>query len=156
MSFSRAFKWFLILGLPLTLATKLTIRAEDSAQAEQRILGFLAAQQFAVAETGQELNGLPVFRARSKACTVYVMRTSPDGWTRDLVQQFAGADDDIFVVFRGKLYSDKTNWSVLAGYLGSKVAFRLGLAPHVNSAIAVIAPKACDARDMPWGELRDL
>jgi len=155
VSFSPALKWFIALLLPLTLVWKLTLKTEDSVQLKDGITKFLVVHNFAVSETKQELNGMPVIRATAKTCEMLIFRASPDGWTRDLIRKFATASDHIFIVFRGKLYTDQSSWITMAGYLQSKIFYRLGLVPHVSAVIAAIASEDCDAERLPWDRLRD-
>jgi hypothetical protein len=155
VSFSPALKWFIALLLPLTLVWKLTLKTEDSVQLKDGITKFLAVHSFVVSETRQELNGMPVIHATAKPCEMLILRASPDGWTRDLIRKFATANEHIFIVFRGKIYTDQSSWKIMAGYLQSKILHRLGLAPHVSAVIAVVAPKNCNAKRLPWDKLRD-
>lgn len=155
MSFSPALKWFIALLLPLTLVWKLTLKTEDSIQLKDGITKFLAVHSFVVSETKPELNGMPVIHATAKNCKMLILRASPDGWTRDLIRKFATATDRIFIVFRGKIYTDQSSWIIMAGYLQSEILHRLRLVPHVRAVIAVVASEDCDAKRLPWDRLRD-
>jgi hypothetical protein len=155
VSFSPALKWFIALLLPLTLVWKLTLKTEDSIQLKDGITKFLVVHNFVVSDTKQQLNGMPVIHAAAKNCDMLVLRASPDGWTRDLIRKFASATGHIFIVFRGKIYTDQSSWTIMAGYLQSKILHRLGLVPRVRAVIAVVASEDCDAERLPWDRLRD-
>jgi len=156
VSFSPALKWFIALLLPLTLVWKLALKTEDSVQLKDGITNFLVVHNFAVSEINRELNGMRIIRATAKPCELLILRASPDGWTRDLIRRFATATDHIFIVFRGKIYADQSSWTILAGYLQSKILYRLRLVPHERAVIAVVASKDCNAKRLPWDKLRDL
>ena len=157
MNFSRPLRWFIALLLPLTFVWKLVPQSDDSVQLKDIVTRFLIDQKFEVTYTSQDLNEMPVIRATSasKACRMYVMRASPDGWNRDIIENYATVTDQIFVVFRGNIFHDQVSWKILVGYLRSEVLHRLGLASHENSVIAIVAHKDCDAERLPWDDLRD-
>jgi len=152
---SPALKWFIALLLPLTLVGKLTVKTEDSVQLKHSITKFLAVHSFVVSETKPELNGMPVIHATAKNCEMLILRASPDGWTRDLIRKFATATDRIFIIFRGKIYTDQSSWIIMAGYLQSEILHRLGLVPHVSATIALVESEGCNAERLPWDRFRD-
>jgi len=145
-----------VLLLPLTFVWKLTVKTDDSTQLKDTVTRFLVLQKFEVSDNKPEINGMPVIRAMTKTCRIFIMRASPDGWTRDLINEFGTATDHIFIVFRGKIYDEQVSWRIIVGYLQSRILHRLGLVPHTSAVIAVVAAPACDAERLPWDKLRDL
>jgi hypothetical protein len=156
VKFSRPLKWFVALLLPLTFFWKLTLQSDNSALLKDTLTNFLFSQKFTVTDTEQQLNEMPVIVATKKECRMYIMRASPDGWNRDIVKNYASVADQIFVIFRGKIFNEQVSWRILIGYLQSEIFHRLGLVPHESSLIAVVANPACAAERLPWHALRDL
>ena len=153
MSFSPALKWSIALLLPLTLAWKLTVGPDESAQRNKSIIEFLVRQKFEAVET--DLNGMLAIRAAAGMCRILVLRASPIGSDGDLIRDLAAATDRIFTIFRGRVYAEGPNWLIMLGHLKSRFLHRLGLVHHVSSVIAVVASASCDAEQLPWDELRD-
>ena len=85
-----------------------------------------------------------------------VARASPDGWDQDLVHNLATSADQVYIVFDGELYRDHLGWLVTAGYLRSKIFYKLKLESHVKTVIAVAAAPICHTEQLPWEELRNL
>lgn len=162
MSYSPGFKWFLLLLLPLMLASigwKLaatpdaSIDSSDSSAAAQLVAGFLARHNFAVMQTGEMPGGTQVMRVATRACTMLLVLSSPRGWDRDMIRKLAGPADRAFVVFRGRIYAEQPMVLTIAEFLWSRVLGELGLKAYPAPVLAVTAPASCDAERLSWNEL---
>jgi hypothetical protein len=155
VSYSPALNWFIALLLPLTLAWKLTVGPDASNDLKLRIAEFLVERQFEVVETEQIIQDMPILRATQGACRMLVSRTSNYNWDRQKISKFASAGDDVFMVFRGMVYTDQPTLRTSFSHLWSRFLRPLGLVHHTTPVIAVIAPAICDAEKLHWDELRE-
>ena len=150
MSYSPALRWFIALLLPLTLAWKLTVGLDDSNELKNRIVDFLVQHQFDVVVTEEVVEGMPTIRAASEACRMLISKTTPSGWRRHMISELATATDRIFIVFRGRVYTEQPTWLTLVIHLWSRFLRKLGLVRNTTPVIAVIARALCDAESLPW------
>jgi len=152
VSYSPALRWFIALLLPLTLAWKLTVGLDDSSELKGRIVDFLVQHQFDVVVTEEVVEGMPTIRATSEACRMLISKTSPSGWRRHMISELATATDRIFIVFRGRVYTEQPAW-LLVVHLWSSFLRKLGRVRNTTPVIAVLATAPCDAERFPWDEL---
>jgi hypothetical protein len=152
VSSSPAFKWFIILLLPLTLGGKLVGGGQTSYDSKINIVEFLSRHEFDITEQ-VIVGGLPVIAATAGACRMMVVESSPDGWTRDLIRHIFGTTERSFVVFRGKIYTEQPTWLTITDKWWSTSLRRLGLARPDAPVVAVSATVPCNAERLPWGEL---
>jgi hypothetical protein len=54
------------------------------------------------------------------------MKSPALGWDRDLVRRYANAEDQVFVVFRGRIYSDQPTFRTVLDTLWSRFLRELG------------------------------
>ena len=153
MSYSPALKWFIALLLPLTLAWKLTVGLDDSSELKNGIVELLVQHQFDVVVTEEIVEGMPTIRATKKACRMLISKTSPYGWRRHMISELATATDRIFIVFRGKVYTEQPTWLTWSLTCGPGFFARLGFVHNTTPVIAVVATAPCDAERVPWDEL---
>jgi hypothetical protein len=151
VSFSPAFKWFVILLVPLTLGLKL-IGNETADEPQPDLVGFLWRHKFIITEQ-TIVGGLPVTHATADACQMIVVETSHDGWTRDIIRYIVGELERQFIVFRGKTYTEQPTWLTITAHWWSKALRQLGLARRDAPVFAVSATASCNAERLPWDEL---
>lgn len=158
MKYSRAFKWVLIVLLPLTLSWKLVARTQHSTdlsdkEVQQRVAEFLARQYFAVERTEQLAEGQPLLRATAGPCQILVSRSPALGWDRELVRRYASGGDRIFVVFAGRMYSEQPTWLTVPDYLWARLRRELGFKAQASPVLSVVAKPVCEAERLPWKNL---
>lgn len=161
VSLSPAFKWLLVLLLPLTLGWKLVadtyLRSPgaqpDEQLAEQKVAQFLDRHHFNVGRAEQVVFGLQLVSATAGSCRIRVALSSSRGWHRDLISKLPAAEDRIFVVFGGKIYREQPMWLTVPDFLYSKLLGQLGLNANPTPVINVIESPMCDAEKLPWREL---
>ena len=154
-----AFKWLvLVLLLSLTLGWKVVARSTAANQPTERdiqvkVAGFLARQHFGVSVSEQAEEGKPSITATSGACRMLVARSPALGWDRDLIRRYAEADDHVFVVFRGHVYTSQPTFLTVFDALWSRLRRELGLGAETNPVLAVVARTNCGAEQLPWAQL---
>jgi hypothetical protein len=81
-------------------------------------------------------------------------RKIPDvGWDRDLIRRYADTEDRVFVVFRGRTYSDQPTFLTVFDALWSRFRRELGIRVWPNPVLAVVARISCDAERLLWVQL---
>jgi hypothetical protein len=155
VSYSPALKWFIALLLPLTLAWKSTVGLESSSDLKNEIVEFLIQHQFKVLVTEELVEDMPTVRATREACRMLILKTSPMGWRQDMIENQAAATERVFIVFRGRVYTEQPTWLTLVAHLWSRMLRELGLVRHTIPVIAVVATAHCDAERLPWNELHE-
>jgi hypothetical protein len=153
---SRAFKYLILLVfLSLTLAWKVIARATPYEQPTDRsyqvgVAEFLARQHFTVSMMERPEQGKPAVTASSGSCRILVIRSPALGWDRDLVRRYADAEDQVFVVFRGRIYSDQPTFLTVVDALWSRFQRELGFRASPSPVFAVVARTGCEADRLPW------
>lgn len=147
MTFSPAFKWSVILLLPLTIGWKLVTPDESKIDISE----FLSRHKFDI--TKRTVAGVPVIDATVGLCQMTVVEATPDGWMRDFIRDILGAGEHRFTVFRGNIYSEQPSWLTLTDHWWSRSLRKLGLARREAPVIAVSAMRSCNAERLPWDEL---
>ena len=158
MNCSRALKWFVVLLLPLTLGWKALLYSNDSNDptetSEDRVAKFLASHQYNLAGIQKMTGEMQIVRATAGySCKMLVAQTSSRGWHRDMIRELAAPEDQTFVVFHGKVYSDQPMFLTITDFLWRKFLSQLGLKVSPTVVLSVIATKECDAARLPWQEL---
>ncbi len=162
MSLSPGFKWFLLLLLPLTLASigwkvaatpDASLDSSDSTVATRLVTDFLARHHFDVVRSGEMPGGAQVLQVATPACTMVIVFSSPRGWDRDMVRKLVGPGDRAFVVFRGRIYDEQPMLHTIGEFLWSRLLGELGIKPRPAPVLAVTAPANCGAEQLPWMEL---
>jgi hypothetical protein len=153
---SRGIKYLIILlFLSLTLAWKVIARATPHEQPtdrniQVRLAEFLIRQHFSVAMMERAEEGKPAITANSGSCRMIVMRSPALGWDRDLVRRYADAGDQVFVVFRGRIYSDQPTFQTAVDALWSRFQRELGFTAWPSPVLGVVARTSCGADRLPW------
>jgi hypothetical protein len=75
------------------------------------------------------------------------------GWDRDLIRRYADAEDRVFVVFRGRVYSDQPTFRTVFDALSTRFRRELGFRVWPNPVLAVVARMSCEAEGLPWDQL---
>jgi hypothetical protein len=151
VTFSPAFKWSVIVLIPLTIGWKLVSEEQASDQSKIDISEFLSHHKFDI--TRRTVAGVPVIDATAGMCRMTVVEAAPDGWMRDFIRDILGATEHRFTVFRGNIYREHPALLTLTDYWWSKSLRKLGLARRDAPVISVSATESCDAERLPWNEL---
>ena len=156
---SRALKWVvLVVLLSLTLGWKLLARSTGGEQPTERnmqvaIAGFLVRQHFRVSMSEHVEEGRPMIAANSASCRMLVIKSPALGWDRDLIGRHVDAEDRVFVVFRGRVYSTQPTFRTVFDALWARFRRELGFRVWPNPVLAVVARMSCDAERLPWDQL---
>jgi len=141
--------------LSLTLGWKVIARATRDEQPtdrsiQVRVAEFLVRQHFSISMLEHAEEGKPVVTANSGSCRILVMKSPALGWDRDLVRRYANAEDQVFVVFRGRIYSDQPTFRTVLDTLWSRFLRELGFRTWPSPVLAVVARMGCEADRLPW------
>jgi hypothetical protein len=153
---SRALKCLILLVfLSLTLGWKVFARATREEQPtdrsiQVRVAEFLARQHFSISMLEHAEDGKPTVTANSGSCRILVMKSPALGWDRDLVRRYANVEDQVFVVFRGRIYSDQPTFRTVLDTLWSRFVRELGFSAWPSPVFAVVARRGCEADRLPW------
>jgi len=153
---SRALKYLiLLLFLSLTLAWKVIARATPHEQPtdrhiQVRLAEFLVGQHFSVSIMERAEQGKPAVTASSGSCRMLIIRSPALGWDRDLIRRYADAEDRVFVVYRGRIYSDQPTFRTVVDTLWSRFQRELGFTASPSPVFAVVARTGCEADRLPW------
>jgi hypothetical protein len=156
---SRALKYLiLLLFLSLTLAWKVIARATPHEQPtdrsiQARVADFLIRQHFSVSILEHAEQGKPSVAATAGSCRILVIKSPAVGWDRDLVRRYADEQDQVFVVFRGRIYSDQPTFQTVFDTLWSRFLRELGFNTWPSPVFAVVARTGCEADRLPWDKL---
>jgi hypothetical protein len=151
VTYFSALRWWLIVLLPLTIAWKLAIKAEDPAEVQKSIIEFLRQQDFAIAITDDRMEYMDIIRATSPSCELQVAKISPLGHEADLVRKVAPPGDRTFYLYRGKVYQDQPIRLTVQDYFLYRTLRELGFARRVPPVLAVTS--SCEAERLPWRAL---
>ena len=159
MRYSRALKWLVLLVLlAFTLGWKVAARSAAGEQPTDRnvqaaVAEFLVRQHFGVSISERAEEGKPTVVANSGSCRMLVAKSPALGWDRDLIRRYADAEDQIFAVFRGRIYSDQPTFLTVFDALLTRFRRELGFRVEPNPVLAVVARMSCDAERLPWDQL---
>jgi hypothetical protein len=148
VNYSPAFKRTVGLLIPLTLAWKISVGADNPNEFTHRIEDFLARRGFAV--TIEE--GLGLIDATKGECRMFVVDRGGTDWSRQLVASRGEATDRNFIVFRGEIYEGDPTWLTAITSIYLRMLRRLGLGRSAL-VVGVAASPACDAERLAWNEL---
>lgn len=156
MKSSRALKYLILVALlTLSLGWKVLARAVPAEVAtdrdmQVRVAEFLIRQHFSVALAERADEGKPALTAHAGACRLLVIRSPALGWDRDLIRRYAEADDQVFIVFRGRVYADQPTFRTVFDALSSRFLRELGFNRPQSPVYAVVARSGCEADKLPW------
>jgi hypothetical protein len=142
--------------LLLSIAWKIAIPSVNPNARTDGLVKFFERNKFDVAVTERKIDGVPIIRANTASCRLQITNLRPDGSDRDLIRHLAMGTDRLFVVFRGRVYTEQPIlWTVLDD-LWSKRLRELGLIKRITPVLAVAANSSCNVERLPWDELRDV
>lgn len=153
MTYPPLLKWWLILMLPLTIAWKVAVKADDPADIQNAIVEFLTVQNFSVRISDDGMEYMGIIQATSPSCELRVVRISPLGHEAELVRRVTAAGDRTFYLFRGRIYQEQPVRVTVMNYLWYRFLQELGVARRVPPVLAVMS--SCDAEHLPWSTLRN-
>jgi hypothetical protein len=145
----------LVVLLALTLGWKVVARSTAGEQPTDRnvqgaIAEFLVRQHFGVSLSERIEEGRPAVAANSGSCRILVAKSPALGWDRDLIRRYADSDDRVFIVFRGRIYSDQPSFLTVFDALLTRFRREFGFNVQPNP---VLAKMNCDAERLPWDQL---
>jgi hypothetical protein len=114
---------------------------------------FLVRQHFSVSISERFEEGRLAIAANSGSCRMLVVESSALGWDRDQIRRYADAEDRVFVVFRGRVYSDQPTFRTVFDALSTRFRRELGFRVWPNPVLAVVARMSCEAEGLPWDQL---
>jgi hypothetical protein len=156
MSSSTVLKGSIFTILLLSIAWKIAIPPDNPGELENDLIEFLERNHFNVIVTERIVNYMPIVEANTASCHLQIAKITPDGSNRDLIRQLVAGTDRLFVVFRGRVYTQQPIlWTVL-NYLWSRFLRELGFIRHIAPVIAVAANSSCEAERLPWYELHSV
>jgi hypothetical protein len=156
VNFSPAFKWFLAILLPLTLAWKLVadVGVAEPPSPKNKIIELLAQHHYQVASRNDVLSKMLVIRGTRGSCSLLVAQISAMGGDRDYFRHLAGGGAaNMFIVFQGKIYPQQAAWMTAFKEMWWRFLRKFGAAERAPVVLAVAATPACDAQHLPWNEV---
>ncbi len=152
MSFSPALKWLIAILLPLTLAWKLTVKADRNDHLEEDVIAFLTRQGFqTVAAEDTNFRGI---LAVNNTCRMRVMIASSDGSDRDQTRSLVAADESLIFVHQGKVYQEQPILLTVSAEKWARALRKMGLTDRNEFILAVVAQRQCDADRIPWDQFQ--
>jgi hypothetical protein len=152
VSFSPALKWLIAILLPLTLAWKLTVKADRNDHLEEDVIAFLTREGFhTVVAEDTNFHGI---LAVNSTCRMRVMIASSDGADRDMTRSLVAADESLIFVHQGKLYQEQPILLTVSAEKWARALRKMGLTDRNESVLAVVAQRQCDADRIPWAQLQ--
>ena len=151
MSSSGVLKWSIAFILLLSIAWKIAIPPDNQNDLKDGLVEFFERNHFNIVVTEQVVNYTPIIQANTASCHLQIARLTPDGSNRDLIRHLTMGAERLFIVFRGRVYTQQPIlWTVL-NYFSSRFLRELGLIRHITPVIAVAANSSCDVERLPWG-----
>ena len=150
---------FLLVLLVLSLSWKAAVqllgpRDTGAIQIDQKVAAFLTREHFRVTIAEKSEEGEPAVLAVSGECRIRVVRSRAEGFQTDQIRRLATADETVFAVFGGRIYSKQPTWLTVAESLFSKVGREFGFRMVRTPILQVIASPSCDAERLPWADLK--
>jgi hypothetical protein len=152
VSSSSAFKLILTAVLLLSVAWKISVPSDAQSDWTDSVTKFLERNHFDVVMTEKIVNNIPIVQASTGSCRLQIARIAPDGVDQNLVRHLTIGTDRLFIVFRGRMYTEQPIFWIRITYLWLARLRELGLIKHMPPVIAVIANSSCDVERLPWDE----
>jgi hypothetical protein len=121
---------------------------DDPNELASEIIQFLSRQAFDVVLT--EVDSMPVVQANSGSCRILIVKVEPDGSSQDLVRYLAATEDHVFIIFRGRVYTQQPVLLTVTDTLWSRSLRKLGLMRRITPVIAAVANASCNIEELPW------
>ena len=116
-----------------------------------RVAEFLVRQHFSVSMLERAEEGKPAVTANSGSCRILVIKSPALGWDRDLVRRYADAEDQVFVVFQGRIYSDQPTFRTAFDALWSRFLRELGFSKVAEPGTCGGSTNGLRGRSSPLG-----
>ena len=161
MKSSRALSYVaLLVLLSLTLGWKVIVRAKSDDRPtdrtiQVRLAEFLSREHFSVSLSERVEEGKPAIVANSGTCRILVIKSPALDWNRDLNRRYADAEDQVFVVFRGRIYAEQPTFRTVLDVIEARFLRELGFRRWPSPVLAVVARLSCEADRLPWDRLVD-
>ena len=152
MSSSSALKWSILIIFLMSVTWKIAILPDNQNDLNDDLVEFFERNHFNVVVTRQL--DLPIIQANKASCRLQIARLSPDGSNQDFIRSLAMGTDRLFVIFRGRVYTQQPIFWTALNHLWSSFLRHFGLIGHMTAIIAVAANSSCDVERLPWQELR--
>jgi hypothetical protein len=134
------------------IALSLTNNPIDHHDFKTVLVEFLERQHYAVIGANDSIDGGPTLKAAAGDCRILIAEMDAGGWNHDMVQDFATADDRVFFVFRGAIYTRPPTWSSVTDHYWSRFMREIGFKHPDSPIVGVIASTRCNAERLPWHE----
>jgi hypothetical protein len=152
VNFSPTLKWLVSILLPLTLAWKLTVKADNNDRLEDDAIAFVTRQGFDV--TATEDGHFYKLMAVNSSCRMRMMIASGNGADRDMLRALLAADETLIFVYQGRVYQEHLFFLTVLSELWTRALRKIGLTYRHESVLAVMAQRQCNAGRLPWSEIR--
>jgi hypothetical protein len=152
VSFSPALKWLIAIFLPLTLAWKLAVKAENNDHPEDEVIALLTREGFHAVVT-EDMN-FRAIRAVNSTCQMRVIMPSYYGADRDIIRSLVTADDSLIFVHHGIVYQEQPILLTVLAELWARALRKIGMTLRHTPVLAVLAQRQCGADRLHWGELQ--
>jgi hypothetical protein len=150
VSFSPTIKWLIAIFLPLTLAWKLSVKADGNDHVEEDVIAFLTSQGFKAAKDTNDSRIISV----DGSCRMHVMVVLNNGADRDMMRSLVGADENLIFVHQGRIYQEQPILSAILTELSVRVLRKIGLTDRREFVLAVVTQRQCDVHRLPWDQLQ--
>jgi hypothetical protein len=150
VSFSPILKWLIAIFLPLTLAWKLSVKADGNDHLEEDVIAFLTSQEFKAAKDTNSR----IILAVNGSCRMHVMVVFNNGADRDMMRSLVGSDENLIFVHQGKVYQEQPILLGVSTELWVRVLRKMGLTDRREFVLAVVTQRQCDADRLPWDQLQ--
>jgi hypothetical protein len=135
------------------IALSVTNNPIDRDDFKPMLAEFLEHQHYAVTEANDSIDGVSILRAATADCRLLIAEMDTGGWNHDMVRDFAAADQRVFFVFRGAIYSSPPTWSSVTDHYWSRFLREIGFKHPDTPIVAIIESAHCNAERLPWHEL---
>src|SRR5262249_21269365 len=105
---------------------------------------------FSVSISERAEDGKPAVTANSGSCRILAIKSPAVGWDRDMIRRYADRDDQVFVVFQGRIYANQPTFRTVFDTLWSRLLRELGVKKWPSPVFAIVARSGCDADRLPW------
>lgn len=156
MNSSSLFRGLIGLLLALSIAWKIIATPSTQDVFTDAIVEFLEHNQFDVSVNYTVLIGTPLIEAKRETCHLHIARLTPDGSTWNIIKYFSTANDGLFIFFGGRVYNQQPILWTALNHLWSNFISELGISSDSTPILAVWGDPSCDAKRLPWGQLREV
>jgi hypothetical protein len=118
------------------------------------LVDFLRRNYPDIVVTEDKVDFISSIKAETGSCRLRIDGLSFDGSGWDLAKHLATDADQLFVVFRGRVYTQQPILLTVIYTLWSEVLWKFGLTRQTAPVIAVSASSSCNAERLPWSEVR--